>query len=770
MITQSYKIDMTPGAVPLRVKVSQYDVGVRQLVFQLFNGATALTSGSFDLSAQIVGTKPDKKGFEYSATVNATSSAIFVTVDITEQMTACAGDVVCEIRMYDNSNRISSANFILDVEQAALGADTDISETELPDIIDEARSYAAAAEDAAERAEQAAAGAVAGLELGKMTSFSDGVIVTDIDLHRAPVAGDRILFYHSTSVASPSSLTTYNDGVAVTTAISDFSMTHPAGLTLMKCVALGESLRWQTVQDIADGGYTAGIGISINGTTINNSAPQLGDDIAYSRIDSVTSGALGYFSADADCLVMDFRTDAEPYNGGYTLRLTTTGASFKYAVLQDKAGNSYAEEIPSGSLMMCKSNVSGTGSEADPVVVTVLEIGNVEMAHDVEVLKDICITEKTASGNPITVTDALPYNAVSLSAEIEPIQDLHGLPFPYVGGAYKNKLPNNNAQNTEVNGITMTVDSQGVIDLDGTASALTTIYTQGTGWGSGAPLSTFVNGQTYTWGYGKTDTEMGNVRYTVYGLKNGNVVFSAGGNTNPPLTHSFTYNSDIDSFFCYIRIPEGTQLNHFKLYPQIEQGTSETTFAPYSNICPISGRTSVTITDYDSESNTATVTIQLGQTVYGGTLNVTTGVLTITHAIEDMGSLTYDYQSANNIFNSTSALPGAASQNVFINSISSAYHENQTGMTSMINGDFKVQAGIIYVKDARFTSGSDFKTAVTGQTVCYELAAPTTLQLTPTQLTMLKGCNRLSSDGGGSMSITYKADRLAAIEAALQNT
>ena len=460
MITQSYKIDMTPGAVPLRVKVSQYDVGVRQLVFQLFNGAAALTSSSFDLSAQIVGTKPDKKGFEYSATVNATSSAIYVTVDITEQMTACAGDVVCEIRMYDSDNRISSANFILDVEQAALGSETDISETELPDIIDEARSYAVAAEDAAERAEQAAAGAVAGLELGKMTSFSDGVIVTDIDLHRAPVAGDRILFYHSTAVASPSSLTTYNDGVAVTTTIGDFSMTHPAGLTLMKYVALGESLRLQTVQDIADGGYTAGVGISINGTTINNSAPQLGDDIAYSRIDTVTSGALGYFSANVDCLVMDFRTDAEPYNGGYTLRLTTTGASFKYAVLKDKAGNNYAEEIPFGSLVMCKSNVSGTGSEADPVVVTVLEIGNTEMAHDV-VYSAFNLLSKSE------VAESVPYlyrrsGGAVRDVALEHLKKVVGASVAWNQKAYDNLT-------LSWQGITIT-NTNGIIDIDGTAT------------------------------------------------------------------------------------------------------------------------------------------------------------------------------------------------------------------------------------------------------------------------------------------------------------
>ena len=430
---------------------------------------------------------------------------------------------------------------------------------------------------------------VVGLELGKMTSFSDGTIVTDIDLHRAPVAGDRILFYHSTAVASPSSLTTYNDGVAVTTTIGDFSMTHPAGLTLMKCVALGESLRWQTVQDIASG-YTAGTGISINGTTINNSAPQLGDDIAYSRVETVTSGALGYFSADADCLVLDFRTDAEPYNGGYTLRLTTTGASFKYAVLKDKAGNNYAEEIPSGALVMCKSNVSGTGSEADPVVVTVLGIGNVEMAHDVEVLKDICITEKTVSGNPVTVTDALPYNAVSLSAEIEAEQDLHGYDHPWVGGAGKNKAPFDlnaiKAANTSgtwsgnaytYRGVTYTFNDDGSFHADGTATANAALayIPQTENWLSGTyTMSVGYNSPNDFWAFLYDFTAAADVASL----------------NNPTFTISGTNQI---GFRMYVQ--SGKTANHILIKPMIRISTESDTWEPYANICPISGHTSITI-------------------------------------------------------------------------------------------------------------------------------------------------------------------------------
>ena len=49
---------------------------------------------------------------------------------------------------------------------------------------------------------------------------------------------------------------------------------------------------------------------------------------------------------------------------------------------------------------------------------------------------------------------------------------------------------------------------------------------------------------------------------------------------------------------------------------------------------------------------------------------------------------------------------------------------------------------------------NDFKTAMNGVTAEYELATPTTIQLTPTQLEMLKGYNHITlSDGYGTIEL-----------------
>ena len=149
-ITQEINLNLIPGAIPPRISVSQYDDASRSLVFRLYNGAVSFTPGS-GTTVQIRGTKPDNKGFEYAASIAGST----VTATITDQMTAVAGDVRCEIVLKDSTKTIGTGNFVLEVERAALGEDTDISETVIPDIIDAAEANAERAEAAADRAEEA---------------------------------------------------------------------------------------------------------------------------------------------------------------------------------------------------------------------------------------------------------------------------------------------------------------------------------------------------------------------------------------------------------------------------------------------------------------------------------------------------------------------------------------------------------------------------------------------------------------------------------------
>lgn len=161
MTTQRIKLNMIPGGVLPVVHVSQYDNQTNALIFELYNGDEVFTVPG-GAAVLLNGTKPDLTGFSYSA---ASISGNAVTCNVMTQMTALAGDVVCELRVRTDTQIIGSINFILRVEPTALGDDTIISETEIP-LIEQAIEIAAnladyiqTAIDAAESASEDAAAA-----------------------------------------------------------------------------------------------------------------------------------------------------------------------------------------------------------------------------------------------------------------------------------------------------------------------------------------------------------------------------------------------------------------------------------------------------------------------------------------------------------------------------------------------------------------------------------------------------------------------------------
>lgn len=146
------KLDMTPGGVMLVIHMSQYDSDFT-IVFSLYNsdGTFTIESGT---TARIRGTKKSGTGYSVPATVDASTNTVTVTGD--QQMTAVAGTNIYEITLYKNGKELNSANFILDVERAALDMDTIMDETVAREL-DNLEQFVEEAESAATRAEQAAA-------------------------------------------------------------------------------------------------------------------------------------------------------------------------------------------------------------------------------------------------------------------------------------------------------------------------------------------------------------------------------------------------------------------------------------------------------------------------------------------------------------------------------------------------------------------------------------------------------------------------------------
>ena len=144
----SVVLDLVPGKIPEIVRVSQYDKGLRTFEANLtYDGESY--SISEDHRVVISGTKPDKKSFEYTCAFDDDT----VTVVVTEQMSAVFGDVPCEITIYnEDGDRISSTNFILRVEKAAMDADAVTSETDIAaitELVTEAAANAIASKESA---------------------------------------------------------------------------------------------------------------------------------------------------------------------------------------------------------------------------------------------------------------------------------------------------------------------------------------------------------------------------------------------------------------------------------------------------------------------------------------------------------------------------------------------------------------------------------------------------------------------------------------------
>lgn len=193
----------------------------------------------------------------------------------------------------------------------------------------------------------------------------------------------------------------------------------------------------------------------------------------------------------------------------------------------------------------------------------------------------------TASGQIVHITDGaddIPMESVKVN--IEPVQDLHGQDAPYPAGGGKNLLPFPYTIGSErtVNGVTATVSSDGIVTLNGTATAqaefpLIATYIDlpvGTYTLSGLPSG----GGTTTFVYNAYAFDENSTNLFDYRV---------------PSSRTVTASNPIKRLYIYIRIIEGYTANNLVVKPQFESGSTATDYAPYSNICPISGWTGANV-------------------------------------------------------------------------------------------------------------------------------------------------------------------------------
>lgn len=152
MAQQRLTVEMLTNVAKPVLHLNQYEYG-DTVEFELYSGGTTFNvpSGS---TFNFNGRKPDGRAYSYNTGISFSGNV--VTLKIEEQMTAVGGQHEAELVIFTGNVRRSTINIIMDVEDAPFDDDSLISETELPAIIDAARSNAAAAARSADEAANSA--------------------------------------------------------------------------------------------------------------------------------------------------------------------------------------------------------------------------------------------------------------------------------------------------------------------------------------------------------------------------------------------------------------------------------------------------------------------------------------------------------------------------------------------------------------------------------------------------------------------------------------
>lgn len=323
-----------------------------------------------------------------------------------------------------------------------------------------------------------------------------------------------------------------------------------------------------------------------------------------------------------------------------------------------------------------------------------------------------------------SVTDATfePYsNICPISGHTEVVTHRVGknfIPYPY------------RDMSKTVNGITSVVNDDGSVVLNGTATA-----------------NVFLN---FCLEQDKIQFEKGS-----YVLSSGTTLTSGVKmHSNVRVGSSNLYGVSIDSnheatmnaqqsglLRCYIDITSGATVNNLTIKPMLRLASDpDATYEPY---------------------NGQTYTTALGRTVYGGTLDVTSGVLTVDRAMVTLNGTEAWYLS-------NGGMRAYCSSSIFANA---KPNSGNTSLIGLLSNQFVEKTpsqtwdGGVANIGISLDANKEFCVCLTGQKnmtvdgfktwlannptqVVYELATPITVQLTPTEIKTLLGTNNIWADSG----------------------
>lgn len=230
----------------------------------------------------------------------------------------------------------------------------------------------------------------------------------------------------------------------------------------------------------------------------------------------------------------------------------------------------------------------------------------------------------TVTGAIVTFVTSLT-KPLRLTAELEPIQDLHGYDAPWPAGGGKNVFPYPVAKDETFSDVHFVSDGKGKITVTGTASGNTAC--------SFALVDSFIipNGQQYKVCFLNSEAK-GTVQF-----KNGATAIDSWGLNTVNRSSNYTQMSGNECDSIVVSVNSGDVLNLTLQIMLVANSDETTTYISYSNICPITGHTGCEVHVADGENphvveNEYDISWQsVAGTVYSGSLSINedgSGVLT----------------------------------------------------------------------------------------------------------------------------------------------
>ena len=355
--------------------------------------------------------------------------------------------------------------------------------------------------------------------------------------------------------------------------------------------------------------------------------------------------------------------------------------------------------------------------------------------------KMTALPEESASGSIAHFTDGadtVPLKSLTLT--LAPTQSGTGDPSP------SNPRPISGVSSVNVTSAGKNLfdisklETTNIIVLNGEATGTGTAFN--TAFGNGVDFLKFSSGQmtltisAYTDGNASTSGNGLRVRFYYTDGTNSYITFLNSDTTKTTKMLTSTSGKVID-YMTISFVSTGSNIWHVSDV-QLEAGTTSTTFAPYTAI---------------------TTTLALGQTVYGGEVECVGGEVTKTGEIVSfVGADSENW-----------ALTGSGDNRRFRISITSLGANSLLLSSHFVNkssnvgvwGEARIVSNYLQLMDntEQIADVPALKTwlAANQPQFVYELATPTTAQITPTEINSRYGVNNLWCDGGDT-SVEYRAD------------